>query len=252
MELEIRKATLLRALLRCDVDFRHRMQHKLLVQRASTGEISVRAAQALDAQELILVPMVASTAFIGLSSKQGLPLQAVPVVGFGVRPPSPLRNHVKKRKSPQMADQTDDALPTADRSSEAKTHDLVILPCTRLPPRGVELHLHDKPVFLHPFWAMQRSSILEEANIDMQEITFDIVDSIVKGEKKDAGRMAPQHERVNIPVAVNVEPLAEGDALIMPMARVEKIQRGAKPVTWDMQKTHKEERKLRTQISDTL
>ena len=99
---------------------------------------------------------------------------------------------------------------------------------------------------------MQRSSILEEANMDMQEITFDIVDSIFKGEKKDAGRMAPQHERVNIPVAVNVKPLAEGDALIMPMARVEKTQRSAKAVTWDVQKNHKEERKLRTQISDTL
>ena len=66
----------------------------------------------------------------------------------------------------------------AERGGEdiGETDDLAILPCLRLPPRGVALEDYDKVKFVHPFWAIEREiKDLDKINCAMVEISVDSV-----------------------------------------------------------------------------
>ena len=156
------------------------------IARTDTGRITVRANREFAAGELCLPPMVSGLGYITIEKDDRTSGPAVP--GAAVR--------------------TGIAAPGGK---------LVILPCVRLPPRGVSAAAWDKPVYALPVWLAERSFVAVETNCSWVSVVADIVLSIgLAVPPLDVGRkVANDYLQHSIPVLTNHTAIKAGDHLVV-------------------------------------
>ena len=120
---------------------------------------------------------------------------------------------------------------------------LAILPCAKMPPRGVNFGTWDKTGFVNPFWAMARSPIPEKANCSMTTVLWTSLTQLAmntdgleleRKSKTGTGKGA-------LPIIYNHRDITAGTELVLevepgPLKR----PWNSKTFTWDSLKRHKQ------------
>ena len=212
LEYDILKAELMNALTLVDNALLEGAKSRIEVRRWSTGEVQVFAKEQLQVHAVALAPMVCSMSFFALSSKKGgLPPGAVRLSGFGPRASGAKKKvDIAAGAKPEeaAAPEEESATPEEAAAPEEEIDDLAILPCNRLPPRGVEFERYDKPVFVHPFWAIERkdqSKDSEKINCEMVDVSVDSVMTAGFGPLSLTCKGQSSCKKLNIPVLTNTQ-----------------------------------------------
>jgi hypothetical protein len=176
----------------------------LTIERSARGELQVKAAQAIGVGGLIITPAV-----------PGLPCIMVPKSGAPISPLAvKIHTNFAQKDLPE---------------------DFVVVPSTKLPPRGVLLGEWDKAVFVGPFWAIQRRPAHEQVTCIFKEVEVNVLWSLNHG----GGGFNLQavsssaHETVKIPVLVNSVDLIEGEVLTCASAPAVQKVKDRKLHRWD-------------------
>ena len=204
------------------------------VRRWSTGEVEVLATKDIPAHGVAFAPAVSGMSFFALSSKKGgLPPGAVRLHGFGPRAKG-LRT--SDTEAADMGGGDGDGLRASETNAEGDgagvagaagpdapgvVDDLAILPCLRLPPRGVSLEGYEvSKMFVHPFWAMEREAKQpERCNCQLVEVTLDMVMSAGFGQLQLDKKAQSMASALSIPVLTNTEATAFDNPLHMTASR---------------------------------
>jgi len=227
--LELRKAALLQGLHQANAIGMHAIGGKVRITRSSNGDVVVATTKEVQQDELMFVPMVPGLSFLGELSKKTPPLSVqVPSFTAGPSPEGP--------RASGAADGPRASGAAGDDDGEGGGEDdvpLVILPCTRLPPKGVALE-KGKNVFLHPFWVMQRASGAAEANCEMGTLQVDVLSNVSAGPTTFAGARLSNVQVLTIPVLRNTKAISADGVLIAPGAvAAAKQQKKKAAVKWD-------------------
>ena len=179
LELDLHKSLLMKALSLVNDALLEMNPPSIDIRRWSSGELQVVATAEIPAQGISFAPMITGTGFLALKSKRGgLPPGAVTLHGYG---------------------------PTG---TGGEVDDMAILPCLRMPPRGVDMEDHkaaQKPLFLHPFWAIERHAQADKCNCDLIEVSVDMVLNAGFGNLQLPAPTRSMMQSLRIPVMTNTK-----------------------------------------------
>ena len=177
------------------------------VTRSSTGEMTVSATEGIPAGGVCLAPTVASGAFVVAKKK----------------------NHTYA--PPAVCAKVGDV-------------EMVILPSTRLPPRGIQVAdwgPKKDTAFVSPFWVIETSPIAAKANCSHSLVSWKAVSTVVFEEdtfKLECKSLSASCE-MNIPVITNHKALVTGDKLVLIAEAKDKQATKGKVFSWDKLKANR-------------
>ena len=118
-------------------------------------------------------------------------------------------------------------------AQEPEIDDMVILPCYRLPPRGTSCEEWDKPLWVHPFWLVLRTSELDKANMEMKVAEVQVVKTMSAGEVNVGKESFSDFRKLGVPVMTTKKAVKQGEILSI-WHVVEKAKKTKdKTVRWD-------------------
>ena len=207
LKTELAKASLLSDLTFVSRVMSKPMAAKVVVERSSRGELTVKAKTELAVGEVALVPAVAGAAFLTKTAPSANP----------------------------TAVKLNFTAPCASRGDAACDEEWYILPCTRLPPKGILVDTYEKAKFISPFWAMKRSPIREDSNCDMAEVSISQATSVGLGQEPlDLGwKTSLGDHAATIPVITNTQVIVAGGELIMFQRLDAKLPKKTKTSNWE-------------------
>ena len=110
---------------------------------------------------------------------------------------------------------------------------LLIMPCLRLPPRGTTCEEWSKPLWVHPFWLVSRTSDPAAANMEMKFTEVQVVKTFLAGQLDVGLKSWSGFAKVTIPVMTTKEPVKQGTVLSIWTSAVKPKKTKDNIVRWD-------------------